>query len=375
MSRCFPYPPPGYYRNGATAHDALIESIKLQKKTDKTKSERKKEKKDKKEKKVKRQKEKRNNEVSHKVWQNSANCTDPQSKGTNASTEVLDKSDLTQEHGQPISSHQPSYSSDSTQNSNKRKRDEYSLLPDSSAGNGSFKIRFLKKQKGSDYSGYVAGARSNTYTSMASFNSDRSMVSSIGNNSVPTTTGKENRTQTQTKLDSTFKGTKISDSNRPHFSKVQCVPALAKPAFQSAEPQQQVISRTRIEHEIPSYRGVSNLVINKTSTSAAGRPPVNEIPVPVITKQKEDLQKVGPTRSEKKMLKKHAKYEKLIGSWLPPVYQAELPDDDWLSSSKAPRSVLKVDAETCRESVASWQPCARFIAEVDIHALPYTVPF
>ncbi|KAJ0674741.1 hypothetical protein HanLR1_Chr12g0443341 [Helianthus annuus] len=76
------------------------------------------------------------------------------------------------------------------------------------------------------------------------------------------------------------------------------------------------------------------------------------------------------------MLKKHAKYEKLIGSWLPPVYQAELPDDDWLSSSKPSRSsVLKVDAETCWESVASWQPCARFLAEVDIHALPYTIPF
>ncbi|KAI3734396.1 hypothetical protein L6452_13864 [Arctium lappa] len=58
MSRCFPYPPPGYSRNGAT-YEALIESIKLQKETDKAKAERKKQKRAKKDKK---EKEKRKDE-------------------------------------------------------------------------------------------------------------------------------------------------------------------------------------------------------------------------------------------------------------------------------------------------------------------------
>ncbi|GKG18617.1 hypothetical protein Tco_0372915, partial [Tanacetum coccineum] len=51
-------------------------------------------------------------------------------------TEQRERSDLTEEHGQPISSQQPSYSSDSiqnTQNSNKRKRDDV-VLPDGLGG-------------------------------------------------------------------------------------------------------------------------------------------------------------------------------------------------------------------------------------------------
>lgn len=40
------------------------------------------------------------------------------------------------------------------------------------------------------------------------------------------------------------------------------------------------------------------------------------------------------THSEENMMKKHAKYEKLTRSWLPPVFQAHLPDagddEDWL---------------------------------------------
>jgi len=378
-------------------HDALIDSIKLQKETNKTKDERKKEKKAKKEKKEKKQKETRNIEDSRKVLQNPAKCTESQFIGTKACTELLEKSDLTQEHGQPTSPHQPSYSSDSTQNSNKRKRDDYSLLADNSTGHGSFKIRLMKKQKGSDSTHFVADLRSNTRPSVSFINSDKSLTSSIeqnGQNGVPATSLRENRTQIQTKSNLISERSKISDTNRLHFGRVQSAQSSAKSAPQSTRTQQQVLPRAHLECAIPSssvlsrnikeqlassYRGVSNLVSNKTNTSAAGRASVNEISVPAnggLMKQKEDPQKVGPTRSEKKILKKHAKYEKLIGSWLPPVFQSDLPDDDWLSSSKtSSSSILKGEAETCRESVASWQPCARFLAEVDMHALPYTVPF
>ncbi|XP_076913481.1 uncharacterized protein LOC143572125 [Bidens hawaiensis] len=351
MSRCFPYPPPGYYRNGPT-HDALIESIKLQKDTDKTKADRKKEKKAKKE-----RKEKINNEV--KTYKNTI---DDFFKGTKAVTELNEKSDLTQEHRQPFSPHQPSYSSDSTQNSNKRKRDDYSmLLPDNSTG--SFKIRFVKKPKASDSNNLVNDVRLNICPPIPlASNSNRYLVSSVGNSCGPSTSGRENRTQTD-----------IGVSSGLCFVRNQ----------------QQVVPSIRLEPEGPSSyvsRNIDqrlvipNLVSSKTtSTVVAGKRPINEVSVGP-SKQTEDPKKVGLTRTEKKMNKKHAKYEKLLGSWLPLVLQTTFPevgdDEDWLSTGKALKSsTCKGDVETCRESVASWQPCARFLPEVEIHALPYTVPF
>ncbi|KAI3696057.1 hypothetical protein L1987_79066 [Smallanthus sonchifolius] len=386
MSRCFPYPPPGYCRSGA-AYEALIDSIKLQKETNKTKSESKKEKRAKKEKKEKRQKEKRNNEDEirmqknttgeyPKVLQKASDFLEAQFKKTNATTELFEKSDLTEEHGPSISSHQPSYSSDSTQNSNKRKRDYDSLLPDSST---------------------THDARSNTPPSVPSFsNSDRSVVSSIRFNAVPATSGRENRAQTTT----------ICDPNMSHFGRIQSAQNFAKPALQSTRPQPplissfgrqvapRIVSRNIDEQELhsgrqqqlaPSHCGLPNSVTSKPNTSAAGKKPNNDIVLPrndgdqSLKKQKEDPQKVGPTQFDKKILKKHTKYEKLVGSWLPPVFQAHLPDDggeDWLSGSKTSKSsVSKVEVETCRQLVVPWQPCARFLAEADIHALPFTVPF
>ncbi|KAJ9553915.1 hypothetical protein OSB04_017960 [Centaurea solstitialis] len=197
MSRCFPYPPPGYSRNGAT-YEALIESIKsfyiltslktaicsgmctmlpsvlnllfwcLNKAIEAMRSqgqaERKKEKKAKKDRK---EKEKRKDEEkvklpknpngsqqddACKVSQSSLGSKEAHNKRTEPNGETLEKSDLTEEHGQPIGAHKPSYSSDSTQNSNKRKRDDASV-PDGSGGHGKpIKIRLLKKHKGPDSS-------------------------------------------------------------------------------------------------------------------------------------------------------------------------------------------------------------------------------
>ncbi|KAI3816325.1 hypothetical protein L1987_16018 [Smallanthus sonchifolius] len=315
MSRCSLYPPPGYCRNGA-AYEALIDSIKLQKETNKTKSVSKKEKRAKKEKKEKRNHEDeirlRKNTIGdyHKVLQKASDFSEAQIKRANATTELFEKSDLTEEHGPSISSHQPSYSSDSTQNSNKRKIDYASLLPDSSTPQGKpFKIRLLKKHKGSDSSNFVADARANTHLSgPSSSNSDRSVVSSIRINGVLATSEKENRAQTTT----------ISDPNRSHFGRIQSAPFSAKPALQSTRPQQppissfgrqvvpHIVSRNIDEQEFhsgrqqqlaPSHRVVPNPVTRKLNTSAAGKRPFNDIAVlrndghQSLKKQKEDLQK------------------------------------------------------------------------------------
>lgn len=115
-------------------------ALKLQRekekaKAEKAKAERKKEKKERKREKKEKRREKKekvklnsNTTVSHdepaqklgKSWGYLE--AGHKTKSRIDSTEQLERSGLTEEHGQPIRSHNPSNSSDSTQNSNKRKR-------------------------------------------------------------------------------------------------------------------------------------------------------------------------------------------------------------------------------------------------------------
>ncbi|KAK1416449.1 hypothetical protein QVD17_32240 [Tagetes erecta] len=525
MSRCFTYPPPGYCRNGAT-YEALIESIKLQKETDKAKTERRKEKRAKKEKKEKKDKEKKkrkndekeklqNNQIqdSHKL-QKVAGFTESQIKGTKTNTELLEKSDLTEECGQPI---KPCYSSDSTQNSNKRRRDDSdgALLLDDSAGHGKpLKILILKKHKGSDSSKSGEDVKLKSFSSVPQSSSlDRAQpVSNNRNNGVPATSGRENNgvqaiPLTQTKSHTIFERTQINNSNvlgrdqpvstssakhvlpsgsrksdaellkssrqqqqianfvrpvlpqsqheisssslsrksdaellkssrqqqqianfiRPvlpqsqHEISSSSLSRKSDPELLKSSRQQQqiakfvrpVLPQSQLQHEIPSSSASRNIGIqgpkpgphqqgtsdmrpripdpasNKTNPSATGKRPISEITVPSNSglpkaeKKKEDPHKEGPSRHEKKLLKKQAKYEKLLGSWAPSVLQTLLPvdndDDDWLSPrpKSAKSTISRGEVETCREVAPAslWQPRAHFLAEADMHALPYTVPF
>ncbi|KAG8389861.1 hypothetical protein BUALT_Bualt01G0022800 [Buddleja alternifolia] len=140
MSRCFPYPPPGHTLSKAS-NEALIESIKLQKlkeekeqrkKEKREKKEKKKEKKEKRKEKEKK-KEKTNKDldksgnvkggISKKIWTDTKD--DFLHKRREAESEQLERSSLTEENGQPVCLR--STSSDSTENSNKRKRHSSSL--------------------------------------------------------------------------------------------------------------------------------------------------------------------------------------------------------------------------------------------------------
>ncbi|KAI7758283.1 hypothetical protein M8C21_009642 [Ambrosia artemisiifolia] len=488
----------------------LVLLIKLQKETDKAKAERRKEKKAKKEKKEKKreEKEKRKKDEKFKLQKNQsqdshklskeAGFTEAQINGPKPNTEVLEKSDLTQELGQPI---KPCYSSDSTQNSNKRRRDEDNddgLLPDDSNSHGNlFKIRLLKKHKGSDSSNSGEGSRSKTVPLVPSSNLDRTvLVSSNRNNGVPATSGRDNSAVhgiplTHTKSNARFDRATERNLNGPHFVREQSAsgssakPASgssAKPILPSAsrktdvevlkssrqqQPQQQqiasfarpVVPQSRLKHEMPSSSvasrnigvqlqelnsrrqpqdqttlkaAVPGPVLNKPSPITTGKRPINEVtvpgnsgrqqqdlttlkaaipgsvlnkPSPITTgkrpinevtvpgnsgpskpeKRKEHSKKPAPTKAEKKLMKKKAKYDKLIGSWAPPVFQALLPavvdeDEDWLSRRTKPaNSSISTGevVESCRElaTASLWQPRALFLAEADIHALPYTVPF
>ncbi|KAK8264834.1 hypothetical protein V6Z11_D12G136100 [Gossypium hirsutum] len=118
MSRCFPYPPPGY--------------IKINREEEKDKKERKKEKKEKKEKKrekKERDKSRDSGEAESKKHGHKKRHIDERSKEDKKGgdrqkkreneVECFEKSTLTEEHGQAVGPH---YSSDSTLNSSKRQK-------------------------------------------------------------------------------------------------------------------------------------------------------------------------------------------------------------------------------------------------------------
>ncbi|KAF8012681.1 hypothetical protein BT93_I0747 [Corymbia citriodora subsp. variegata] len=139
MSRCFPYPPPGYARNGVR-DEALIESIKRE--VEKAKKERKKERKrEKKEKKAVLEnggsKDKKN---SHKRRNEDERTQDDQKAGDHRKkrkhdTEHLEKSNLTEEHGKPVNSLN---STDSTMNCSKKQKQ---ILPPDGGHNPASIIR------------------------------------------------------------------------------------------------------------------------------------------------------------------------------------------------------------------------------------------
>ncbi|KAI3428925.1 uncharacterized protein J3R85_008945 [Psidium guajava] len=139
MSRCFPYPPPGYARNGVR-DEALIESIKRE--VEKAKKERRKEKKlEKKEKKKalenggskdKKQSHKRRNEGER--TQDDQKARDHRKKRKH-NTEHFERSNLTEEHGKPVDSLN---SLDSTMNSSKKQKQ---ILPPDGGHNPASIIR------------------------------------------------------------------------------------------------------------------------------------------------------------------------------------------------------------------------------------------
>ncbi|XP_056859607.1 uncharacterized protein LOC108842265 isoform X2 [Raphanus sativus] len=119
MSRCFPFPPPGYVLNGIR-DEALIESIKAEEKAKKEhrRKERKKEKKDKKEKKEKKRKERGGEGESEKHSHKRRRKEEVAKDGKNIESEngCFEKSSLTVERDLLQSTSQNSC--DSTLNSN-----------------------------------------------------------------------------------------------------------------------------------------------------------------------------------------------------------------------------------------------------------------
>ncbi|GAV56716.1 hypothetical protein CFOL_v3_00258 [Cephalotus follicularis] len=153
MSRCFPYPPPGYVRNGS-----LIESIERE--SHKTKiteqKEKRREKKEKRKERKEKEKLRKIGEFDEKSPKGEKRKYDViggfQPKESEDGTEHLEKSSLTEEHGQAVCSQNMCYLSDDSQSSKKHK---WQIAPSNGNQNNGNVTRFklsLQKHRGPDVS-------------------------------------------------------------------------------------------------------------------------------------------------------------------------------------------------------------------------------
>ncbi|XP_022754986.1 uncharacterized protein LOC111303154 [Durio zibethinus] len=227
MSRCFPYPPPGYIRQG------LVESIKLEREKVLRKIDQKIHKKREKKEKKKERKEK---EKTHDLIKKFKKLNDDLS---GYKDDQLENSDLTEEHGPPVC-----YISDGSENSIKRKRETRSSSECGVAGN-IIKIRFsLKKPCEPD--------------------------ASLSEELVCSTSGR-------------------ADSSTPSKAQDQCYPWSKKPCTSSPVPEQKLRCDDEWREPIPSSSGTSVYDNQRQKAALQYKTLIEDwMPLPLQVKEKDD---------------------------------------------------------------------------------------
>ncbi|XP_073019555.1 uncharacterized protein [Primulina eburnea] len=345
MSRCFPYPPPGYTPSRASK-EALIESIKLRKELEKTKARNKQE-----ERRVKKDERKERKDEKSEIGKLTYEKTDPNSKkrrkrkegreekerrrkerngkhdlnsnkvglpnepiGKNIweNSEQLERSDLTEEHDLPICLHLPSTSFESTENSSAMKR--HSSPVNVIRGLGTIiRIQLSSRKKN---------------LSDISIN-EQQLCSTSGRTDIPPLRNRQQNFCAPTEKTSDFV---LGDFNRTD--------------------KKQIIS-----------------------TSGKSEPPA-----PAKTGTPSVLDAIEVSKKSSKTMQ----YKNPIENWVPPSLQdaPSSPEDlDWLFSSKVHglpserRRKIENDSVFCSSSSSLLQPRAQLLPEFDVYALPFTVPY
>ncbi|XP_030950783.1 serine/arginine repetitive matrix protein 1-like [Quercus lobata] len=438
MSRCYPYPPPGFVRNEAV----LIESIKLQNKTEKDKTESKKEKKrEKKEKKEKRKARKENEKLSdigdvkttiklndkkydQSVQSKAESCGGNLQKRIEDETEQLERSGLTEEHGQAVCSPNVSYLSDSTQKSNKRKR-ETSPSSDISSHGTILRLRLpLKKHKELDASrsnkqlcstsgrvdspaqqknGSTLAQQKNGIVDVRSQEKDRSINSTKNILAKELTHGPKKVVPGPVlrKIETTPNPEKVVPGPVPMKIETKPKPEKVLPRKIETTPNPEKVVPGPVPKKIETKPKPEKVVPRKIETTAGPVPmkiertpnPEKVVPAPVPMKiertpnPEKEVPCTVPRRTEltsheKKIQRKESAYKTLFENWVlpPPHYQGDdFGDEDWLLGKKqadtngSKRLKAGNDVSSCR-CPTSW-PHAHYLPEAEIHALPYTIPF
>ncbi|XP_021755317.1 DNA ligase 1-like [Chenopodium quinoa] len=388
MARCYPYPPPGY-AGKCSSHEALILSIKLQKekekanankelekiiserKKSKSSSDKKKGKEDKKErkrdredkdKKSKEERKKEKKEKKEKKREKRAKPSDPAAESgkqdfvaklskpenvlvefngklqkTNA--ELLERSSVTEEHGQPIDSHNAPCSSDSTGNSGKRKRS-------------------MPSPSGIQSNGNIIRIR------LSSSSQKRDETSTSGSK------GQEVSQLPQVRED-------------PVLLHSQVRPCDSRATQDASVRQKDVVSEA--QSLLPCSTSTSTATLQRVSAEASGlKAEVSQKGILPLLDKVNTLEKLSS--HDRRMQKKESTYKQLFVDWVPPALEmVEEDDGDWLFGKKdEDRSAKRlrasndvqsqVDNLPCSAS-AVMQPRAQYLANAEIYALPFTVPF
>ncbi|KAL1533357.1 hypothetical protein AAHA92_33250 [Salvia divinorum] len=362
MSRCFPYPPPGCALSSARK-DSLIDSIKLQKQKVQAAEQRKKENERVKKEKKKDMKDKRslNHDNSHivhihfgeKFWSDGKG--DLPHKGSKAEIEQLERSSLTEEHAKPVFMRGPSSSSDSTENSNKRKRQPSPV--DVSRGHGKIiRIRLSSKKQNQSDAPSVNGQKpcvtSSRIHAPCQINNDVSLRQR--------STG--------------FCSTSGSTSNVG-----QCL------VLETGREWIHVASNQN--KTVPTFE---TKVLPVTSKEIKNSSPFETKVLPAASKQIKDASpleiKALPLANKvlTAMQKEGLQYENLIENLVPPQMlrdgRVDNEDEDWLFGGMS-KLELSEKKRVCRDDMIpcsnTWSLCprAQYLHEVDLFALPFTVPF
>ncbi|XP_023002403.1 uncharacterized protein LOC111496256 [Cucurbita maxima] len=352
MSRCFPYPPPGYARKVARTEAALIESIKLLSERREKGTERKKEKsKHKKEKsKDKKHKSKEHRDKSSRSRRDSTDQKQKEVKdllqGTKVEAEQLEKSGLTEEHGQPVWPQSPGYLSDGTQSNHKRKRGA-SLQPNEDCKPG--KVIRIK------------------LASSLSQQED----SSAGSEQTCSTTGRRNslhqtRDENSSRVPIVQK-TSFTSLDQKRVENSSRVPIVQKTSLTSLDQKRDENSRSR-----PIVQKTSLTIAD---TAVAVQDPISEPNIKDLPLHAVDI---GSTHRKRKP--SESAYEDLFDKWVPPTLQLgqQTVDEEWLFGTKKQDERTKTNqafshAPICRRS--SLWPRGQFVPEADVYLLPYTIPF
>ncbi|KAI8016110.1 hypothetical protein LOK49_LG05G03796 [Camellia lanceoleosa] len=434
MSRCFPYPPPGYSSSNRDRNEALIDSIKLQRESEKVKAEQKKERKrEKKEKrrenkanvkpnvselghgeKIKRNDEKtrksepnvselgcgekikRNDEKTRKSEPNVSELgrgkkrkhSDEKTRksekhrvdlkgriiqnGREQEAEQLEKSGLTEEHEQPTCPQNPSYSSESIQNSNKRRRQASPVSGIHTNGNV-IRIRLPSlKHKESDVP--LSEERLQTTTGRTESTGKHNpeifrgqsqevfCLTSVENDKIRLPSQKLKESDVAVSEERIRTTSRRMKSTGKHNSKILLGPSHKEFCSNSTK-------------NDASVGALSSRPDKEQSSSTSGG---------IGIFGQDNLQATPvPTSFEKGIHTVASLYKDLVENWvpLPPQLlqgeQTDLDELEWLFQRKhqdQERSTEVNSDASCRGGSTLW-PHALYMPEADIWALPFTVPF
>lgn len=278
-------------------------------------------------------------------------------------TEQLEGSSLTEEHGQPLNSQNPSYSSDGTQNSNKRRKQ--ASVASVSPGNGNIiRIKMpLQNHKESE-----SPARKEQLNSTSARNvqiKESDVKSRQEQEQLCSTSGRNERIYSGSGLMdlAVYPGEDVSRGSKGDVT----------------------LRKTNSLHGFPCPSNGFGSISGNTDNCTQSHPQTS-VPVPGLCSTPQDKKP-----QDKKMQKKVSKYDSLIQNLYQIVIPSEVVDsdgEDWLFGGKRLDTTVvkerKMEKQlpvnssvTCSSSSTLYPlyPRARYLEEAKIYALPYTVPF